>query len=67
MATIINNPDTGSSNSGMGTVVGIVLAIIIVALFFMYGLPAMRGTQKSGTTVNVPEKVQVDVNQGAGN
>ncbi|HEX3095561.1 MAG TPA: hypothetical protein VHQ20_00390 [Patescibacteria group bacterium] len=49
MATIINNPDRDSS-SGMGWIVGIIVLVIVLALFFVYGLPAMRGTTKSSTS-----------------
>lgn len=67
MATIINNPDTGARDSGgMGLIVGVILAILIVALFVIYGLPAIRGTDRSGTNVNVPEKVDINVNNPSG-
>ncbi len=65
MATIVNNPPTSNSDSGsgVGVIVGVVLAVIIVALFFMYALPAMRHTNSGGTNINVPDKINVDVNQ----
>jgi hypothetical protein len=63
MTTIINNPDTSGGNSGgVGLIVGAVVIIAIIALFFLYGLPALRKSS-SGTTVNVPDKIQVDVNK----
>jgi hypothetical protein len=35
-------------------VVGILVAIIIIVLFFVYGLPALRGSnQPNGTNINV--------------
>jgi hypothetical protein len=40
MATVINNPSEGS---GAGAIIGIVIAIILIALLFIYGLPALRG------------------------
>lgn len=65
MPTIINNPpDSGGGNSGgVGLVVGVVVVIAIIGLFFIYGLPAMRQNNSSGTTINVPDKIQVDVNK----
>jgi uncharacterized membrane protein len=62
MATIINNPDSGEGNGGgTGMIVGIVVLVLIVILFVAYGLPAIRNNNK-GTTVNVPDKVDVNVN-----
>lgn len=62
MTTIINNPDSGDSSGGIGILIAAVIIIAIIALFFLYGLPALRN-DNSGTTVNVPEKIRVDVNQ----
>lgn len=50
METIVNNPGGGSgdgSGVGVGMIVGILLVILVVVLFFVYGLPAMRGTPTS--------------------
>lgn len=57
MATVINNPSEGS---GAGTIIGIVVAIILIALLFIYGLPALRGgdTPTGGSAnidVNLPD------------
>jgi hypothetical protein len=65
MATIINNPPgSGNSNndSGAGFLVGIVLLIIFVAAFFIYGLPYLRDRNSGGTQINIPDEVNVDVN-----
>jgi len=64
MTTIINNPDTGGGKSGggAGLIIGAVVVIAIIALFILYGLPALRRST-SGTTVNVPDKINVNVNQ----
>lgn len=54
MATIVNNPGNSDSSSGVGFVIGIVLLIVALGVFFVYGLPALRGnTQPSGTNINV--------------
>ncbi len=48
MATVINNPgDNGST--GAGVIIGVVVAIILVAVIFIYGLPALRESNNSGT------------------
>lgn len=54
MATVINNPP--SEGSGAGTIIGLVLAVIIIALLFIYGLPMVRGTNDTaapGANVNI--------------
>jgi hypothetical protein len=62
MATIVNTPGTTREGSGTGLIVGVLLAIVLIALFFIYGLPAIRGTgSDAGTTVNIPENVDVNV------
>lgn len=63
MATIVNNPGNNESGNGMGMIVGIIFILIIVFLFFIYGLPMIR--QSSTPQVNVPEKIDVNV-QGTG-
>lgn len=60
MATVINNPDQGNGG-GTGMIIGAVVLLIVVVLFFVYGLPAMRNSG-SDTNVNVPDEIQVDVN-----
>ncbi len=75
MATIINNPGSGSNGEnnggGAGMIIGIIVAIVIVALFVIYGLPAMRGTSNdatpNSTEINVPDSVDVNVDDNTGN
>lgn len=52
----------------MGVLVGVVLAVVVIAFLFMvYGLPALRSTQnmddgnEDSTTINVPDKIDVNV------
>lgn len=65
MATVINNPSgTTESNGGLGFVIGVILLAIVLLLFFVYGLPLLRG----GVTtpqVNIPGTIDVNLNQGA--
>jgi hypothetical protein len=64
MATIINNPDSGAGNDsgGMGMIIGAIVLVLILVLFFIYGLPALRGNNGStGNQINVPDKVDVNV------
>ncbi len=70
MATVINNPrpmidrtEVVESRSGAGFVLGVILAIVLGVLILAYAVPALRNS--NGTSVNVPERINVDVN-GAG-
>ena len=54
MTTIINTPPSGSnSDSGLGLILGVLIAIALVALFFVYGLPAIRKSQTPNNTTNI--------------
>jgi hypothetical protein len=67
MATIVNNPPANTDRrSGSGFLFGIILLIIAVILFVYYGLPALGNAGGQGTAapqVNVPGKIDVNVNQ----
>lgn len=65
MTTIITNPPAQNDNGGGGFLVAIVVLIIAVALFFIYGLPAVRQQtqQQSAPQIKIPEKVDVNINQ----
>ncbi len=57
MATIINNPGNGEeTDSGLSMVMGVVLLLVIVGLFFIYVLPIIRNNQA------VPQNSTIDVN-----
>ena len=57
MATIINTPtNRDSADSSLGMILGVIIAIALVVLFFVYGLPALRqgsGNQPGGANINV--------------
>lgn len=63
MATIVNNPQPGDnrtveSGDGIGIIAGVIIAILLIVLFVVYGLPALNGrnqatTPTPGTDVNV--------------
>jgi hypothetical protein len=60
MATIVNTPAT-ERDSGYGFLLGVILLIVFAVLFFLYGLPYL-GRSFSGPTVQIPDKVNVNVN-----
>jgi hypothetical protein len=66
MAVVVNNPGTTSdSGSGVGFILGAILLIALMIALFYYGLPYVRGSfgGGGGTQINVPDKVDVNVNQ----
>ncbi len=65
MATIFNPKREGESGGSSKLIIGAVGAIVIISLFFLYGLPAMRKNESNSgiTTVTVPDKAQVGVNK----
>lgn len=63
MTTIIN-PGGGDGGNGVGMILGVVIALVVIFLFFVYGLPAIRGGNDGGTNINVPEQIDVNVNGG---
>jgi hypothetical protein len=56
MATVINNPKDGSDSS-VGVIVGIILLLVLVGLFVVYALPAIRGN----TTPPLNDSIDVNI------
>lgn len=69
MTTIVNNPaPSNDSGGGMGNIIGLIfLVVLLVAgyLFFIYGIPAIKQIQLGSPQINVPSKIDVNVNQPA--
>ncbi len=66
MATNIINPapDNSSSNNGIGLLVGAVIVLVLGIVFFVYGLPLLRGLGgNGGIQINVPKNIDVNVHQ----
>jgi hypothetical protein len=76
MATVINNPnpqververhvvDRGDDSRGMGFVVGLIALVLLAILLFAYGIPALRNAgQNTGPNINIPDQVDVNLNQ----
>ena len=54
MATIINNPSGGEGSGGAGIVIGVIVAILLVAAFIVYGLPYLnRGNAPANPSINI--------------
>lgn len=64
MTTIINTPPSvDSADSGLGLILGIIVAIMLFALFFIYGLPYIRNNstpkaESVNINVQLPETTQ---------
>lgn len=52
-------------NNGSGFLLGVIVLIVFVVLFIMYGLPMINSSVNQAQTpqVNVPDKVDVNVNK----
>jgi hypothetical protein len=68
MATTIVNPAPSantSSSSFVPFLMGVIVLVVLAALFFVYALPFIRGLSSSGggIQVNLPKSVNVSVQQ----
>lgn len=64
MATIINNPPASDNSGGpVGMIIVLVVLLILGYLGYVYGLPALQQIKLGGTQINVPSKIDVNVNQ----
>lgn len=52
-----------AAGNGMGFLLGVILLLFVAILFFVYGLPYISNfTQQQGPQINVPGKIDVNVN-----
>jgi len=63
MTTIVNNPAPASDNGSSGLIIGIFVLIVLGLLFFYFGLPAIRRMGSIQPQINIPSKIDVNVNQ----
>lgn len=68
MAEVIHEHDhaTGDSSGGMGFFFGMIVLILAVLLIIFYGLPFMTRFSNRQPSVNVPGKIDVNINKGGG-
>jgi hypothetical protein len=69
MATIVNTPaQTSDTGNGTGFLLGVILLLAFIVLFLFYGLPLLTQSLSSvsGPQVNVPGKIDVNVNNPQG-
>lgn len=66
MTTIVNNPPAPKeSGGGMGMIIRVIVLLVVAYLFIVYGLPALQHVQLGAPQINVPSKIDVNVNQPA--
>ena len=64
--THIEHIHEGTTDSGMGFLMGIILLMLFIFMLFYYGLPVIRNTvapQQAAPQINVPDKVDVNIKQ----
>lgn len=64
VATIVkvNNPgnaNSGNSSNGVGMIVGLIVTLAIILIFFVYVFPMLR--QISAPQITIPNKVDINV------
>lgn len=62
MTTIVNTPaPSNNSGGGVGVIIGLIVLAVVLFIFFVYGLPAIR--QMGNPQINIPSKIDVNINQ----
>jgi hypothetical protein len=65
MTTVINNPGNGDDSSGVaGMIIGVVVLMLIGALFFIYGLPLIRNGINNTPSKSIDINVKLPVDSG---
>jgi hypothetical protein len=63
MATIVNTPAPAQQDSGSGIILAVALVIIFILAALYFGGGMLRNTVTQPTNqINVPDKINVDVN-----
>ncbi len=63
MTTIVNTPPSSNNSDGpTGMIIGLVVLIVLGYFGFVYGLPALRNMQLGAPQINIPEKIDVNIN-----
>lgn len=64
MATIVNNPPASGNSSGfMGMAIALIVLLALAYFGFIYGLPALKQMQLGSPQINIPSKIDVNVNK----
>ncbi len=60
MAEILHEHDTHRDSNPASWIIGLIILLVLAFLIFYYGLPALN--RSSSPTVQVPERVDINVN-----
>ncbi|OGK57065.1 hypothetical protein A3J15_01980 [Candidatus Roizmanbacteria bacterium RIFCSPLOWO2_02_FULL_38_10] len=66
MTTIVNNPPSSdNSNSGapIGMIITLIALFVLAYLGLVYGLPALQRIKIGSPQINIPNKIDINVNQ----
>ncbi|MDP2692846.1 MAG: hypothetical protein Q8O88_04375 [bacterium] len=64
MATIVNNPPASNNSGGStGIIIALIVLLVLAYLGFVYGLPAIQQMQLGSPQINIPSKIDVNINQ----
>ena len=63
MTTIVNTPPSESSNNPMVWIIGLVILLVLGYLVYVHGIPALQSMQSGGVQINIPDNLNVNVNQ----
>lgn len=66
MTTVINNPGDGQGTDGtMSMIVGVIVLLVVVGLFFVYVLPMIRDNNAPRESIDVNVKLPASNNSGS--
>lgn len=66
MTTIVNTPPAQNNTGGnLGMIIVILILIVMGYIFMTVGLPAIRQMQTGAPQINIPSKIDVNINQPA--
>ena len=64
MTVIVNTPPAAKESGGsMGLIIGLIVLMAAVYLFFVYGLPAIQQMKLGSPQINVPSQIDVNIKQ----
>lgn len=68
MTTVVNNPAPATDNGASNFLIGAIVLVVLLLMFFYFGLPEIRRLGSTPTTIPapqviVPDKIDVNVKQ----